>query len=272
VTYPVPILANPQNHGNQSISGNLSLGGYNLLNAGKVGIGTGTPGWPLDVENGLGNFQTGFLIGGVAPTSGYCAGSSDGVSIDSYIACITSVGSIYYQTVESVGTPATQRPAIDFNALFQVLDSSSPAKTRIGLVTTGTESHLVTAATSGSSGDCVKWISTGGIGDTGSPCSTFLITRTCNSNGCYQQTSDGTYTEWTISTALNNNTPTTVTLPHSIPTAILGINCTDNSGRVQSGNDQPIGANYVGLSAPYSTFYANTPASGVSALCTIWGY
>ena len=50
VYYPVPILSAPANHGQQSISGPLSLGGYNLTGVGKLGVGTGTPGWGVDVE------------------------------------------------------------------------------------------------------------------------------------------------------------------------------------------------------------------------------
>jgi len=86
VLYPVPILAAPLNHGSQSISGPLNLGGYNVLNVGKVGIGTATPGWSLDIENGLGNFQTGLIVGGIASTSGTCLGS-DGTAFDIALPC-----------------------------------------------------------------------------------------------------------------------------------------------------------------------------------------
>ena len=44
VTYPVPILAQPQNHGLQSINGPLSLDGYGLTNVGSInGSGFGIP-------------------------------------------------------------------------------------------------------------------------------------------------------------------------------------------------------------------------------------
>jgi hypothetical protein len=128
VTYPVPILSAPQNHGNQSISGGLSLGGYNLLNAGKVGVGTAVPGWPLDVENGLGNFQSGFLIGGVAPTTQYCAGSSDGVSIDAYLACVLTLPTLYNQTIQVGGSSKPQEPKLNLiagtNTTITATDSS----------------------------------------------------------------------------------------------------------------------------------------------------
>jgi hypothetical protein len=96
--------------------------------------------------------------------------------------------------------------------------------------------------------------------------------RTSGTNGFYAIAIDGTITEWISTPALNNNTPTTVSLPHAIPTAIMSIVCTDNGGRVQSGNDQAVGANTVGLSAPFSTFFVNTPSTGMTAYCIVVGY
>lgn len=140
VLYPVPILAQPANHGTQSISGSLNMGGYNLLNVGKVGIGTATPGWSLDVENGLGNFNGGFILGGVAPVGTECAGSTDGIAIDTYFPC--SSGAPFYQTVDQNGTPLTQRYVLNFSPQFAATDSTSPAQTNVDLglsgVTAGT--------------------------------------------------------------------------------------------------------------------------------------
>jgi len=137
VFYPVPILAQPANHGTQSISGSLNLGGYNLLNAGKVGVGTATPGWPLDVENGLANFQDGLILGGVAPAGTECAGSTDGIAIDVYLPCLTTSTNFYYQTIEANGTVQTQRPAANFSSRFALTDSASPARTNIDLASSG---------------------------------------------------------------------------------------------------------------------------------------
>jgi hypothetical protein len=85
VLYPVPILAQPANHGQQSISGPLSLGGYNLTNVGKLGVGTATPGWGVDVEvTGIGgaiNAEQGYLINGNAGAAGSCP-ISDGNYFD----------------------------------------------------------------------------------------------------------------------------------------------------------------------------------------------
>lgn len=81
VYYPIPLLVAPTNHGLQSITGPLSLSGYNLLNAGKVGIGTSTPGWPLDVENGFVNSMSGYLANGNGGTVGQAI-LSDGTAFD----------------------------------------------------------------------------------------------------------------------------------------------------------------------------------------------
>jgi hypothetical protein len=59
VYYPVPILSAPANHGQQSISGPLNFGGYNVTGVGKFGVGTNFPGWGVDVEGTL-NFTQRF--------------------------------------------------------------------------------------------------------------------------------------------------------------------------------------------------------------------
>jgi len=115
VLYPVPILAQPANHGTQSISGSLNLGGYYLQNVGKVGIGTATPGWPLDVENGLANFENGFILGGVAPPAGDCP-VSDGNSFDLSGACSFGLNVLNYgaycDSNETTGNGHNDRAAI----------------------------------------------------------------------------------------------------------------------------------------------------------------
>ena len=95
--------------------------------------------------------------------------------------------------------------------------------------------------------------------------------RTCNSNGCYQILANGTIEEWIFTGALNNNTPTNVTLPYSV-TQIMGINCTDNSSRVSSGGNQPVGANVAGLGGPFTYIIVDTPATGMTAYCYVAGY
>ena len=57
VIYPMPVLSQPLNHGPQSVAGPLNLTGYDLVNAGALGVGTSTPAWPVDVENGYINLS-----------------------------------------------------------------------------------------------------------------------------------------------------------------------------------------------------------------------
>jgi len=66
VIYPQPIFAQPLNHGPQSISGLLNMTGYNLINLGALGVGTSTPSFPVDVENGYSNTPVVTASGGVS--------------------------------------------------------------------------------------------------------------------------------------------------------------------------------------------------------------
>jgi hypothetical protein len=196
VFYPVPILSQPANHGQQSISGPLNMGGYFLLNIGKVGIGTTTPGWPLDVENGLANFQDGLLLGGVAPTVNYCAASSTGVAIDEYVACITSIGTIYYQTFEANGTNQTQRPAANFSQRFTLSDSSSPARTNVDLNAPGTANLVATYGSSPStSTNCATFDGSGNLIPYSTTCGLGGFTSGNNANGYWVKDPTGTITE-----------------------------------------------------------------------------
>jgi hypothetical protein len=93
VQYPVPILGQPYNHAPQSISGPLSMMGYNLVQVGRIGVGTLTPGWGVDAESGGGsallgiiNASGGYLVGGAAPPAGSCL-TSDGLAYDTNGAC-----------------------------------------------------------------------------------------------------------------------------------------------------------------------------------------
>jgi hypothetical protein len=140
VQYPVPILSYPYGHGPQSINGPLSLTNYNLFNVGRVGVGTPTPGWGIDLEgsglNGMANAVGGYLVNGVAPAPNTCLGSTDGIANDVQIPCLTGV-TTYYQTVEANGTAETQRSALNFSTSFTLADSSSPSRTNVSLANTG---------------------------------------------------------------------------------------------------------------------------------------
>jgi hypothetical protein len=112
-------------------------------------------------------------------------------------------------------------------------------------------------------------------------CQTAIGTRTAGTNGYYRIDGDGTITEWvqagnnvtctSTSTAsapcLNNNTPTLVTLPHSITTLISAV-CTDNGPRVAAGNDQAIGAAY----SSSTQISVNAPATGMTASCIVTAF
>lgn len=65
--FPFPIIASPLNHATQSIFGSLSLNGYTGY-FGKIGIGTNSPGFPLDVGGAM-NTGTGYLFNGTAPAT-----------------------------------------------------------------------------------------------------------------------------------------------------------------------------------------------------------
>lgn len=143
VFYPIPILANPANHGTQSISGTLDLGGYFLRNVARVGVGTTTPAWGLDVEgagaDGLINAKGGYLLNGSGGTAGQCL-ASDGTAFDTQVACLTSIGSIFYQTVQAAGASKPQEPRLNLiagtNATVSCVDNAGNTSTDCTIAST----------------------------------------------------------------------------------------------------------------------------------------
>ena len=120
VVYPQPLLAQPLNHGPQSISGTLNMSGYDLLNTGAVGVGTSTPSWALDVENGFINSSNGYLFNGGAGSFGNCLVSNGTAFIPG------SCGSnptLYYQRMQSVGSFLAQEPYLNFSSNFSITDN-----------------------------------------------------------------------------------------------------------------------------------------------------
>lgn len=83
-----------------------------------------------------------------------------------------------------------------------------------------------------------------------------------------------TCVEEDISTgALNNASTTTVPLIETLTGGILGDPvCSDNSSRVQTGNTQPVGANFVGGTSPFTSFSVWVGATSENAECIVKGY
>lgn len=166
--YPQPIVAQPLNHGPQSISGTLNMSGYNIAGAAALGIGTNTPSWPVDVEGGatgLVNASGGYLYDGAAPENHVLLGNGTAY-IDSAtipFSIISGLPSTYYQTLRSNGSAEPQEPAANFSPAFAVSDQPGSG-TNVDLapsgVTPGEYSNAniivnakgqVTAASNGSS-------------------------------------------------------------------------------------------------------------------------
>lgn len=139
VTYPIPILARPYNHAQQSISGPLSMTNYNIVSVGALGVGTAVPGWPIDVENGAINASGGYILnGGQGVTTNQClaAGSDPFHTFNVTVNCVTSAQTLFYQTIQSNGTAVPQKSALNFSANF--VTGSSGDSTNVDLVQVGT--------------------------------------------------------------------------------------------------------------------------------------
>ena len=209
VTYPIPILARPYNHAIQSISGPLSMTGYKITQVSYLGIGTSVPAWGVDAEvpgggnplEGVVNAATGFLINGAAGTSGQ-APCSDGTYIDHFCTFVTSIPTIYYQTVKANGSAQTQRAALNFSTRFAVTDSASPAQTTIDLATVGAAGTYASPAS----------LTFDAYGRETAVTASSAVNRVCNSDGCYRIEADGTIEEWGhTSTATGSDTAETLT-------------------------------------------------------------
>ena len=182
VTYPIPVLTIPFNHNPQSISGPISLSGYNLYNVGSIGIGTAVPAWGVDVEGsgllGLINAVDGYLVNGTVGGVGTCLGS-DGTAYNTPIACSTA----FYQTIQFNGIPVAQQPILNFLNPLTVV--AAGGKTNVGISTTGSETKVVTAATASTNGYYAVWNGFGGL--TGIPVPTpptsFTTTTNYTSSG-----------------------------------------------------------------------------------------
>jgi len=133
VIFPEPILSQPLNHGPQSISGLINMTGYNLLNVGAVGVGTSTPAWPVDVENGYINTNSGYLFNGGAGTNGQCL-----VSNGTFFGpgSCGSTPTLFYQYTQANGTILPQEPMLNFAPRLAATNNVGSTRTDVDLSTT----------------------------------------------------------------------------------------------------------------------------------------
>jgi hypothetical protein len=234
VTYPIPILTIPFNHNPQSISGPLSLSGYNLYNVGAIGVGTSTPAWGIDVEgtglNGVINAKGGYLVNGLAGTVGQCLTVGSDGYLDTFATCIGSLPTLYYQGVlwpgATTGSLLDQEPYL---AIGEGLTAASFAPLggdlgRTVIDVNGTQSNWTTdpfvvgSAGPGTTGNCPVWDAVGGLGP-GGPCGTAGFTSGNNSNGYWVKDPLGHIHQWGHVTGETSNTCFLITFPVAFVTA-----------------------------------------------------
>ncbi len=134
IVYPQPIVAQPLNNGPQSISGSLTFSGFNVTGIGAVGVGTTTPSWPIDVENGLINSSAGYLYNGGAGKPGECLVSNGTAFVPQ--ACFVPPA-LFYQSVASNGIAQPQEGAANFSQRFKITDSPGTHSTGVDLAPSG---------------------------------------------------------------------------------------------------------------------------------------
>lgn len=135
--YPQPILAQPLNHGPQSISGPLNMSGYNLVDVGNLGAGGNvTPAWPIDA-NGLINASGGYLYNGAAPLNHVLLGNGTAY-VDSATIPVSAISglTLRYQTLQANGTAEPQESAANFSSAFSLTDNSG-VSTNVDLAASG---------------------------------------------------------------------------------------------------------------------------------------
>lgn len=216
VTYPIPILSRPFNHAAQSISGPLYMTNYNIVQIGQLGVGTQTPGFPVDVETGAVNASGGFIVnGGVGVTPGQClAANTDSFhTFNITIPCAAvTPPTLFYQTVQLNTTPQTQRSALNFSSNFTAADSSSPSRTTVDLIAVGTPGTYTSPSS----------ITFDAFGRESAITASSAVNTSCSGTsipwGCFRIEADGTVTEWGIVQATatgNDQEAVSITFPHA---------------------------------------------------------
>ena len=220
VTYPIPILARPYNHAIQSISGPLSMSGYALSQILKIGVGTSVPAWGVDVEgsglNAYINAKGGYLLNGSGGNTGQAL-CSDGTYLDQFCTFLTSLPTLYYQTVQANTVDQTQRAKLNFSTRFTLSDSASPSRTTVDLATQG-------SVTPGAYTCANPTVNAYGI-------VTAISSNTCapaftGSSG-YQILPSGLIFQWGVTGSVTNDTPATISFPETFPNGCLNITATD---------------------------------------------
>lgn len=187
-------------------------GSLTRLGSGRFSLDSGSAG------NGLGTLSLGGVsIGGSAGVSGQCL-SSDGTNYNTPRTCLTDISGIFYQSVAFNGTLQTQQPVLNFLSPLTVTPGSG--NTAVGINTTGSEAKVVTAVAAGATGNCAKWLATGGVGDSGLSCTSSSIPApVCNSNGCYVLFPGGLIEQWGSGTTPTNScSGTSFSFPTSFTT------------------------------------------------------
>jgi len=212
VTYGSTIQARPYNHGAQSISGPLSMTGYSITQVSALGVGTSVPAWPIDVENGAVNTTGGYIYaGGQGVTTGQClVAGSDAYKTFVPGSCLPSA--LYYQTVSEAGTSLPQQTTLNFDGTVVASNSTSPARTNVGLPAVGTAGTYANPLS----------ITTDAYGRVTAATAGSAVSRVCNTNGCYRISADGTIEQWGTATGCattdNASCFVTVTFPYSFTT------------------------------------------------------
>jgi hypothetical protein len=239
VFYPVPILTNPANHGTQSISGSLDLGGYFLRNVGRFGIGTSTPAWGLDVEgsgvNGAVNSASGYLFDGAAPTNHVLLGNGsyyvDSATIPYSI--LDGAPQIFYQTLlngSHLSDAVTQRTYLALGSgtglvAADVIGSGTQVtRTVLSVNATGSlssDTEVVNAAAAGVSGNCAQWDGVGGMGDAGRPCGSAGFSSGSTAAGYYVKDPIGHIHEW--GSAASTSVSVSITYPLMCSTSVVPV-------------------------------------------------
>ena len=246
VLYPIPIQARPYNHATQSISGPLSMTGYAITQVSKLGVGTSVPGWSIDVEGGVVNSSGGYLYnGGQGVTPGNCmVAGSDTYRTFAPGPCLPGV--IYYQTAQTAGVSLAQQPRLNFLGSLVATDNPGNSSTDVGLAEVGSPGTYAspTSITFDANGRETA-VSAG-----------TAVNRTCNANGCYQVSPDGTISAWGIVTAPTSGA-TLVTVPISFPIAF-----TTEVSLVVSGGSAPNGTGNDSM----SVYHTGLTLSGATAV------